>query len=211
MVRPFEEEGVSGYLHWPEEPAAHGLVLAHGAGSNCNAPLLMRIANELVLQQWAVLRINLPFRRMRPGGPPRPGDAAADRAGLAAALDVLAKHCSMRAFLGGHSYGGRQASMLAAEHPGITEALLLLSYPLHPPGKPEQLRTAHFPALATAAMFVHGTRDPFGTIEEVDQARSSIRGRTDLYIVDGAAHDLRGGRDISFVSRWIGFAKGLGA
>ncbi len=69
--------------------------------------------------------------------------------------------------LGGHSYGGRQSTMLAAEEPGLVEALLLLSYPLHPPGKPAQPRTAHFPALRTPALFVHGTKDPFGTIEEL--------------------------------------------
>jgi len=73
-------------------------------------------------------------------------------------------------FLGGHSYGGRQTSMLIAEEPGLADGLLLLSYPLHPPRKPGELRTKHFPELRKAAFFVHGTRDPFGTIKEMKAA-----------------------------------------
>ncbi len=80
--------------------------------------------------------------------------------------------------------------MLAAEEPGLIEALLLMSYPLHPPGKPAQPRTAHFPALRTPALFVHGTKDPFGTIEEMRAALEMIPARTELITVDGAAHDL---------------------
>jgi predicted alpha/beta-hydrolase family hydrolase len=80
--------------------------------------------------------------------------------------------------------------MLAAEEPGLVEALLLLSYPLHPPGKPGQPRTAHFPALRTPALFVHGTKDPFGTIEELTEALTMIPAKTELITVEGAGHDL---------------------
>jgi predicted alpha/beta-hydrolase family hydrolase len=90
--------------------------------------------------------------------------------------------------LGGHSYGGRQASMLAAEDPTVADALLLLSYPLHPPHKSAQLRTAHFTALRLPALFVHGTRDPFGSIEEV---RAAVPSQAELLIVQGAGHDLK--------------------
>jgi predicted alpha/beta-hydrolase family hydrolase len=92
--------------------------------------------------------------------------------------------------LGGHSYGGRQSTMLAAEEPGLVEALLLLSYPLHPPGKAGQPRTAHFPALRTPALFVHGAKDPFGTIEELREALRMIPAETELITVEGAGHDL---------------------
>ena len=78
--------------------------------------------------------------------------------------------------LGGHSYGGRQATMLAAEEPGVAEALLLLSYPLHPPNKPAQLRTAHFPQLRTPALFVSGTKDPFGRRKSCGRRWNSCRG-----------------------------------
>jgi len=96
-------------------------------------------------------------------------------------------------YLGGHSYGGRQASMLAAESPGLVEALLLLSYPLHPPKKPEQLRTAHFPQLHTPALFVSGTKDEFATVDELKSALALIPAQTELQIIEGAGHDLMKG------------------
>jgi predicted alpha/beta-hydrolase family hydrolase len=99
-----------------------------------------------------------------------------------------------RIALGGHSYGGRQASMLAAEETEIAAALLLLSYPLHPPKKPAQARTAHFPALRVPAVFVHGERDPFGTPDELREAVAAMRVAPLLITVPGAAHDLRRGR-----------------
>ncbi len=82
--------------------------------------------------------------------------------------------------------------MAAAEDPKLADALLLLSYPLHPPGKPEKLRTEHFPNLQTPAMFVHGTRDSFGTIEELTEAIKLIPARTELVAVDKAPHGLPG-------------------
>jgi predicted alpha/beta-hydrolase family hydrolase len=95
-----------------------------------------------------------------------------------------------RLFLGGHSYGGRQSSMLCAEEPELTAGLLLLSYPLHPPRRPEQQRTQHLPDLRTPTLFVHGTRDPFGSIEELQRAIKIIPARTKLLTVEGAGHDL---------------------
>jgi predicted alpha/beta-hydrolase family hydrolase len=97
---------------------------------------------------------------------------------------------SARMFLGGHSYGGRQASMLCAAEPGLVEALLLLSYPLHPPQRPQQLRTGHFAQLQTAAMFVHGVRDGFGSIDELTTALKLIPARTQLLPIDAAGHEL---------------------
>jgi predicted alpha/beta-hydrolase family hydrolase len=93
-------------------------------------------------------------------------------------------------FLGGHSYGGRQATILVSEQSQLVEGLLLLSYPLHPPRKPEQLRTGHFPKLSTPAFFVHGTRDPFGTIQEMTSALKLLPASHVLLEVDGAGHDL---------------------
>jgi hypothetical protein len=87
--------------------------------------------------------------------------------------------------------------MSAAERPGLADALLLLSYPLHPPGKPAQLRTAYFPELQVPALFVHGTRDPFGSPEELQAAIPAIPARTDLLLVESAAHDLRKAGDMT--------------
>lgn len=80
--------------------------------------------------------------------------------------------------------------MLAAAEPQLVESLLLLSYPLHPPKKPAELRTKHFPSLEIPALFVHGTRDGFGTIPEMQSALSLIPARTDLLPISGAGHEL---------------------
>jgi uncharacterized protein len=178
-----------GFLH-RAEPAGDGLILTHGAGSNCQSPLLIALAETFAGAGFTVLRCDLPFRQARPFGPPRPGDAARDREGLRKALAAMRKLVPGRIFLGGHSYGGRQASMLCADNPGLADGLLLLSYPLHPPRKPEQLRTQHLPKLHTAALLVHGSRDPFGSMEEMESAVALIPARTKLLAVEGVGHDL---------------------
>jgi predicted alpha/beta-hydrolase family hydrolase len=96
--------------------------------------------------------------------------------------------------LGGQSYGGRQATLLVADEPELARALLLFSYPLHPPGKPERLRTEHFPRLEIPALFVHGTADPFGSIAELRLAVAMIPASTRVLPVERAGHDLRRGR-----------------
>ena len=80
--------------------------------------------------------------------------------------------------------------MLCAEEPDLAAGLLLLSYPLHPPRKPAQLRVQHFPELQVPGLFVQGTRDPFGSIEEMETALKMIPAKTELLKVDGAGHDL---------------------
>jgi len=189
---------VQGLLHRPSEPSGDALVLAHGAGSNSRAPLLVAVAAAFAAAGFTVLRCDLPYRQKRPHGPPFPGEASQDRAGLRNVVNALrrlepAGSCQ-RIFLGGHSYGGRQASMLAAEDPAIASGLILLSYPLHPPRRPEQLRTAHLPSLHAPSLFVLGTRDPFGSPEEMTAALKLIPARTSLLLVESAAHDLRFGR-----------------
>jgi uncharacterized protein len=169
------------------------LLLTHGAGANRNAPLLVAVANAFLAAGIEVQRYDLPFRQDRPHGPPRPGDAARDREGLRQQVAKLREKNPEAVWLGGHSYGGRQASILAAEFPELVEGLLLLSYPLHPPNKPAQLRTAHFPDLRTPALFLHGSRDPFGSIQELTTAIELIPALTELFEVPGAGHDL--GRD----------------
>lgn len=184
------EVPVRGFLHRPAGSAADGLVLTHGAGANCNSPLLVALADAFCASGWTVLRCDLPFRQSRPHGPPPRGSAERDQQGLRAAVMSMRRHISGRVFLGGHSYGGRQASMLAAAEPGLVDQLLLLSYPLHPPQRPSELRTAHFPGLRTPALFVHGLRDGFGSIDEMTAALKLIPARTELLPVTGAGHEL---------------------
>src|SRR5579863_1415468 len=182
----------------------HYLLLTHGAGSNRNAPMLVALANAFAEDGIEVIRYDLPFRQERPHGPPRPADAARDREDLRQQiLKIRAKHDGP-VWLGGHSYGGRQSSMLAADNPGLVDRLLLLSYPLHPPRKPEQSRTAHFPKLHTPGLFVHGSRDPFATIEELKTALALIPAAVQLLEMEGAGHDL--GRNHSAAAEKIASA-----
>lgn len=184
---------IKGWLHEPSEQASasgKGLVITHGAGSNCESPLLRAVAEEFTGAGFHVLRCDLPYRQVRPTGPPFPGAAARDREGLQRAVEAMREITPQLLILGGHSYGGRQATLLAAESPAIAEVLLLLSYPLHPPRRPEQLRIEHFPELRTAALFIHGTRDPFGSIEEMTAALTAIPARHKLVAIEKAGHEL---------------------
>lgn len=191
---PFSDDSltpaIQGVIHSPEFPNGNALILTHGAGSNCNAPLLIALSETFAGHGYAVLRCNLPFRQERQTGPPFPGNAERDRTGLRNAVAVIRKMVAGRIFLGGHSYGGRQATMLCASEPDLVAGLLLLSYPLHPPRKPEQLRVQHLSNLRTPCLFVHGTRDPFGSIDEMTKALQLISAKTELMTVEGAGHDL---------------------
>jgi uncharacterized protein len=195
-VEPFSEASwdppIRGFLDRPRSPSGNGLILTHGAGGNAQMPLLVALAEAFAGAGFTVLRCDLPFRQLRRFGPPRPGDAARDRQGLENAVAVMKNMVSGRAFLGGQSYGGRQASMLLAEAntEKLTDGLLLLSYPLHAPSRPDRLRTQHLPNLRVPTLFVHGTRDPFGSIEQIESARQLIPAKTELMVIDDVGHDL---------------------
>jgi len=181
---------VRGWLHEPAAARGKGMVITHGAGSNCESPLLRAVAETFAAAGFFVLRCDLPYRQQRPTGPPFPGAAVRDREGLQRASEAMREITPEYVILGGHSYGGRQATLLAAESPGVADTLLLLSYPLHPPRKPEQLRTQHFPQLRTPALYIHGTRDPFGSIDEMTTALTAIPARHQLVTIEKAGHEL---------------------
>lgn len=184
------EVPVQGFLHRAEKNVRGSLVVTHGAGGNCNAPLLVALADLFAASGVSTLRCNLPFRQRRPGGPPSPSDAKKDQAGLRRAVTLMKEQFPGQAFVGGVSYGGRQASMLVASEPELVDGLLLLSYPLHPPGRAAQPRTAHFPELGTPTLFLSGTRDAFGSIDEFEGAIKLIPAPTKLVPIEGAGHGL---------------------
>jgi predicted alpha/beta-hydrolase family hydrolase len=199
-VQFFEENDdppVRGFLHNPKVATGEALVLAHGAGSNCEAPLLVSLATALSTMGVTTLRIDLPYRQLRPQGPPVPGSAPRDRAGLRTAINALRRLVTGPFYLGGHSYGGRQSTIVAAEDPALAAGLLLLSYPLHPPRKPEELRTSHFPSVHTKALFIHGSRDPFGNPDAMQEAIRLIPAETKLVLVNGTGHDLARRNDLA--------------
>ena len=184
------DPAVRGWLHTPDAPNGDALILTHGAGSDSTAPLLVALSETFSGQGYLVLRCDLPYRQEQRTGPPFPGNAERDRAGLGNAVAALRKNVTGRIFLGGHSYGGRPSTILCSAEPALVSGLLVLSYPLHPPRKREQLRIQHLPDLRTPSLFVHGTRDPFASIEELTNALQLIPARTALMTVEGAGHDL---------------------
>ncbi len=169
------------------------MILTHGAGLNCESPLLVSFADAISMAGLTVLRCDLRFRQKRLSGPPHPAGAADDRAGLREALEKLSKISDPPLYLGGHSYGARQSSIMMTEpEPPSVRGLLLLSYPLHPPRKPDQLRTEHFPLLHTPSFFVHGTRDAFGSPDEMRTALQLIPASTPvrLALMEKSGHEL---------------------
>jgi uncharacterized protein len=193
-ITRFENPPVSGFVHHPARGGGAGLVITHGAGGNCTSALLVAAADALCSAGLCVLRFDLPFRQRRSFGPPHPSAAAEDRAGIRAAVDAVRAITSGRVFAGGQSYGGRQATLLAAEDSNACDGLLLFSYPLHPPKKPQQPRTAHLPSLHVPALFIQGTADPFGSPQELIAAVKLIPSRTQIVFLEGAGHDLKRGK-----------------
>jgi uncharacterized protein len=188
---------IAGIGHEPEGSPSGVVVLTHGAGGNRESALLQRLCDEWARRGWLAVRYNLPYRRRRPKGPPS-GSAATDRAGIVEAITMCRGLADGPLIVGGHSYGGRQTSMVVAEggetswaaaHLAV-DALTLFSYPVHPPGKPERARTEHLPGIAVPTVFTHGTSDPFGTLDEVRAAAALIPAPTHIVEITGARHDL---------------------
>lgn len=169
-------------------PTVDGLVLTHGAGGDRDHHTLLAIADGLA--PLPVERINFPYRDQSPGRRP-PDRAPKLLAFLHEAIPAIAQRLGTdpgRLVLGGRSMGGRMCSMAVAE--GLPAAgLVLLSYPLHPPKKPGNLRTAHFDAITVPCLFISGDRDPFGTPDEFDTHLSSINAPVTTVWLSGKGHD----------------------
>ena len=185
---------------WP--PA--GLVLTPGAGSGRDHPSLLAVEASLAPLGIAVDRVDFPYRIAGRRAPDRPPVLIQT---VRSAADALARRLGVdgdRIALGGRSMGGRMCSMAVAEGQ-VVAGLVLVSYPLHPPGRPERLRTDHFAALNVPCLFVSGTRDAFGAPEELLAATRAIRGPVTHVWIDGGDHGL-GGREADVavaVHRWM--------
>lgn len=177
-----------------------GLFLTPGAGSSADHSSLLAI--ERAVAPLPVVRHDFPYRRA--------GRRAPDRAPVLVA-DVVASVPGGRWVLGGRSMGGRICSMAVAD--GLAAAgLVLISYPLHPPGKPDRLRVEHLPAIEVPCLFISGTRDAFGTREELEHWSATIAGDVTHVWVEGKGHDLKGVDDliatevVAFLARLRGSA-----
>ncbi len=180
---------IAGIVHAPAGSPAGVVLLTHGAGGNRDSPMLQRLCDEWARRGFLAIRYDLPFRRRRPKGPPS-GSGAGDRDGITAAIGYARGLSDGPLIAGGHSYGGRQTSMVVAAGDTPVDLLALFSYPLHPPGKPERLRTEHLPAIGVPTVFTHGSSDPFGAPTEIRAAADLIPAPHDVVEITGARHDL---------------------
>lgn len=180
---------IAGVAHQPDGSPHGVVVLTHGAGGSRESLLLQQVCNEWARHGWVAVRYNLPYRRRRPKGPPS-GSAESDQTGIVEAIDVCRGLAGGPLIAGGHSYGGRQTSMVVAAGQAPVDVLTLFSYPVHPPGKPERARTEHLPNITVPTVFTHGSSDPFGTLAEVRQAAALIAAPTEIVEITGARHDL---------------------
>lgn len=178
------------------------LLLFPGAGSAASHPSLTAI--EQAVAPLPVCRADFPYRREGRRAPDRAPKLLATVVEEAASLVASAGIAPAQLVLGGRSMGGRMCSIAVAD--GLpAAALVLIAYPLHPPGKPDRLRVEHFPRLTVPCLFVSGTRDPFGTPTELEAHTAAIPGPVTHVWIDGGRHDLKGAdaRIAAVVADWI--------
>ncbi|MGD9763283.1 MAG: alpha/beta family hydrolase [Candidatus Binatia bacterium] len=190
--RRFAGEGgaVSGTVALPEgrRPQAT-VVLAHGAGAPMNAPLLVDLAGRLAERGIAVVRFNFPYAERGARVPDRaPVLEACYRAVLAAVRADPQLGGGTRLVIGGKSMGGRMASHLAAAGEPV-DGLVFLGYPLHPAGRPTQLRAAHLPRIAAPMLYVTGTRDALCELELLREVLRDLP-RATLHVVEDGDHSF---------------------
>jgi hypothetical protein len=164
------------------------MVVAHGAGAGQSSPFMVRTAEGLAARGIAAATFDFPYITAKRRVPDRPDVLeAAWRGAVEAARGEFA---GLPLFLGGKSMGGRIASQVVAQGSTGVAGLVLLGYPLHPPGKPAQRRDAHLPAIQEPMFFVQGTRDAFGTAEEIRALVPRLHHAT-VYEVTGGDHSFK--------------------
>ncbi len=186
--------------------ARHSVVLlAHGSGIDIEHPWMRLAAEALAAQGFATLRFRYPYMELAArAGKPRPPDRAPqlEEAHFDALAELRRRFPARRWLLAGKSLGARMATHIAAKG-ADAHGLVLFGYPLHPPGKPEKERSEQFATLAQPALFLHGTRDEFGTVDELRAALRRYSGRAELSVVEGADHSFAlpasQGRDVASV------------
>jgi predicted alpha/beta-hydrolase family hydrolase len=181
-----------------------GVLFAPGAGASADSPALVELASAVTATGVPVERMDFPYRI---AGRRRPDPNGVLETSVRERVSAYAEKLGASTedlVLGGRSMGGRICSQVVAA--GFPAAgLVLVSYPLHPPGKPERLRTAHFPDLDVPCLFVSGTKDAFGTPDELEGATALIRGPVSHVWLEGGDHGLRrhGAAAASAVARWL--------
>jgi predicted alpha/beta-hydrolase family hydrolase len=186
------------------------LVLAHGAGAGQTHPFMVSIARGLAARGIFIVTFDFPYMRERRKVPDRaPILESAFRDVIATAKETAPE---LPLFVGGKSMGGRMATHLGAQALDGLRGIVVFGYPLHPPGRPDQPRTAHLPSIVAPVLIVQGERDTFGTPDELRPVLKTMTSAVTLHVVDGGDHSLtvrgpRGKRVLDdvghVVSAWV--------
>jgi predicted alpha/beta-hydrolase family hydrolase len=177
----------------PKRGADRAVLLAPGAGADMHTPSLTVVADALADVRVPSLRFDFPYRRAGRRSPDRPPVLLGAVREAAAELARRARVAPERLVLGGRSMGGRMCSMVVADEadPQRALGLALLGYPLHPPGKPGQLRVEHFPRIKVPVLFVSGTRDAFAAPDELKSHAQDIAGPVTFSWLESGDHGFK--------------------
>jgi predicted alpha/beta-hydrolase family hydrolase len=173
-------------------PAGASLILAHGAGAGQRSTFMIEFASALAADGLDIITFNFPYTEQHRKLPDRAPVLEACYRAVIAAVHRRQSGTRTRLFIGGKSMGGRIATQVAATDPALpVTGLVLLGYPLHPPGRPEQRRDAHLPRVQRPTLIVQGRRDTFGTPEEFDPVLAAMTPRPALHVVEGGDHSFK--------------------
>ena len=186
-----------------------GVILFPGAGTSANHKSLIAIENSTKKfhEKIQVRRVDFPYRLAGKSFPDR-APVLIDTVRKAVIQAAIDWDCATNQIvIGGRSMGGRMCSLAIADVENHLEvaALVCICYPLHPPKQPKKLRTEHLPRIKCRTLFISGTRDEFGTVDELKKATSAINAKVTHEFIDGARHDLKNKDDAvaELVTRWI--------
>jgi uncharacterized protein len=167
------------------------LILGHGAGANHLSGFMRLFAAGLAQRGLDVVTFNFVYMEQ---GRKIPDPAPRLESCYRAVIDAVVKHKKLkgnRLIIGGKSMGGRIASQVAASHPENIDGLVFLGYPLHPPGRLDKMRSDHLPKIKAPMLFVQGSRDAFGTRQEIETVIKKLKLPAELYSIDGGDHSLK--------------------
>ena len=176
---------------YPSDRAAAALVLAHGAGAGQQSRFMVDAARAFAARGITTATFDFPYVTQGRSVPDKAPVLEASWRDAIAAARADARLASLPLFIGGKSMGGRIASHVAAQGPEGVAGLVFLGYPLHPPGRPDQRRDKHLPAIAQPMLFVQGTRDPFGTADEIRALLPALNSRAHLFEVADGDHSFK--------------------
>lgn len=174
------------------------LILGHGAGANQHHAFMVDVASALARRGVKAITFNFPYTEQGRGVPDR--QPILEQCYAQVIATVAEREGPLPLFAGGKSLGGRIASHMGAEGPSASlvsqriRGLVFLGYPLHPPGKPQQLRDRHLSSIAAPMLFIQGSRDPFGTPAELEPVLAKLNAPRTLHVVEGADHSLKPSR-----------------